>query len=167
LYREYQGFEWEKKIDHTTLRSKDRFIKIARRIEDFKSENIRSDVGYAFDILSSVGVGKVGLQRTAWSIVYDIENLQIYFKTFENRKIRVVKLEDFDFDCSTPSKVLDVSMDLEGDVSGNFVEYTMSMNRSLIETVFKIYKEAGFISNISDMQIYFLANYPDTLTCNK
>jgi penicillin V acylase-like amidase (Ntn superfamily) len=149
------------------LRSKDRFIKIARRIEDFASENIRSDVGYAFDILSSVSVGKVGQQCTAWSIVYDIENLQIYFKTFENRKIRVVKLSDFDFACSMPSKVLDVTKDLEGNVSGDFVEYTMSMNKSLIETVFKIYKEAGFISNISEMQIYFLANYPETLECIK
>lgn len=167
LLSEYQDFEWEKKIDHTTLRSKDRFIKIARRIEDFTSENIRSAVGYAFDILSSVGVGKVGQQQTAWSIVYDIENLQIYFKTFENRKIRVVKLRDFDFACSSPSKVLDVSKDFEGDVSGDFVEYTNSINKSLIETVFKIYKEAGFISNISEMQIYFLANYPDTLECKK
>jgi choloylglycine hydrolase len=167
LLREYREFEWEKKIDHTTLRSKDRFIKIARRIEDFASENIRSDVGYAFDILSSVSVGKVGQQCTAWSIVYDIENLQIYFKTFENRKIRVVKLSDFDFACSMPSKVLDVTKDLEGNVSGDFVEYTMSMNKSLIETVFKIYKEAGFISNISEMQIYFLANYPETLECIK
>jgi len=167
LYREYQGFEWEKKVDYTTLKSKDRFIKLARRIEDFKSENIQSPVEYAFDMLSSVGVGRIDLHRTAWSIVYDIENLQIYFKTFENRKIRVVEFEDFDFDCSSPSKILDLAIGLEGNVSGEFVEYTKLVNKNLIESVFNIYKEAGFINNISDMQIYFLANYPDTLECNK
>ncbi|MDH5467335.1 MAG: linear amide C-N hydrolase [Candidatus Aminicenantes bacterium] len=167
LFKAYQDFDWEKKVDHTTLRSRDRFVKIARRIEDLKSEDIRPSVEYAFDILSSVGVGKVGQHRTAWSIVYDIKNLQIHFKTFENRKVRVVRLSDFDFSCGTPSRVLDITQDLEGAVSGNFVEYTSAINRNLIETVFGIYKEVGFIQDVSEFEIFYLANYPDMLKCDK
>ena len=167
LLQAYKDFDWEKKTDHTTMRSRDRFIKIARRIEDFQSENIQPAVDYAFDILTSIGAGKVGQHCTAWSVVYDIKNLQIYFKTFENRNIRVVKLSDFDFSCDTPSSVLDLNQDLEGDVSGDFFEYTSMINRILIETVFGIYKEVGFLPEISEFQITFLANYPETLKCNK
>jgi len=161
----YQDFTYEEKVAHTSLESKDRFVKIARRLEDFRSREIKPAIDYAFDILSSVSVGKVLGQCTAWSIVYDIKNFQIHFKTFENRNIRIIKFSDFDFDCSTPLKVLDISQDLKGDVAGNYMEYTRVMNRILIHTVLKIYKEVGFMKDIPEGAVYFLANYPETLQC--
>jgi len=161
----YQDFTYEEKVTHTSLESKDRFVKIARRLEDFKSGDIQPAVEYAFDILSSVGTGKVMGACTAWSVVYDIKNLQIYFKTFENRNIRIIKFSDFDFDCSVPSKILDMSQDLKGDVDDDFVEYSREKNRILIRTVLKIYKDTGFMPNITGGSVYFLVNYPETLQC--
>lgn len=38
--------------------------------------------------------------KTFWSIVYDIDNLKIYFKSFDNSNIKTVKLSDFDFTSS-------------------------------------------------------------------
>lgn len=161
----YREFEWKDKVAHTSLESKDRFVKIAKRLEEFETGNIKPAVEYAFDILSSVSAGKVRGACTAWSIIYDLNNLQINFKTFENRNIRIVKFSDFDFACSAPSKVLDITKDIKGDVYEHFFQYTKTINRILIQTVFNIYKKAGFIKDIPAYAVAFLANYPETLKC--
>lgn len=163
FYSAYQEFDFEEQVAHTTMAHTDRFVKIAKRLEDFRSININPAREYAFDTLTSVSVGKIKGQCTAWSIVYDVKNGQIYFKTFENRNVRVVKLADFNYSLSTPSKVLDVTAALKGDVSDHFMVYSTSINRALISKTFSIYKEAGFMKEVSPTYIAVLSNYPSTL----
>jgi penicillin V acylase-like amidase (Ntn superfamily) len=163
LLRAYPQLDWDKKADHTTYRSKDRFLKIARRLEDFRTEHPGPAKDYAFDILSSLSVERVRGQCTAWSIVYDLANMDVSFKTFENRRVRSVRMRNFDFSSETPSLALDLARDLAGDVSGFFAECTTAVNRRLVEKIFKTYAGVGFVRNISPLQIQFLAAYPDTL----
>lgn len=164
LLQAYQNFTAEEIIQHSSLSSTDRFIKIVRRIEDFRSGDIGPAVEYAFDILSSVGVGNFKGHRTAWSIVYDIPNMRIYFRSFENRNIRFVDVRAFDFSNETPSRIMDIAGDQKGDVSGSFIDYSADMNRAMILTVLSIYKEAGFLTGLPEYAGHYLASYPETFT---
>ncbi|UCF06235.1 MAG: linear amide C-N hydrolase [bacterium] len=153
--------EWMK---HSSLSSTDRFIKIARRLGDFESEHIGPAIEYAFDILSSVSVGRFKMHRTAWSIVYDIANMKIYFKSFENRNVSFIDVHAFDFSNETPSQVLNIAGDLKGDVAGNFIDYSRAMNKAMIVAVFDIYREADFLTNLPASAVHYLARYPETFT---
>ncbi len=160
----YEDLAGEEKIAHSTLSSNDRFIKIARRLGDVRSEGIEPAVEYAFDILTSVGIGRFLGQCTAWSIVYDLMELKIYFKTFENRNVRIVEMNALDFSNDHPPKAFDITNRLKRDVSSNFITCTAEMNRELIYAVLKIYKESGFLRNLPESAGYFLAIYPERYT---
>ena len=99
-------------------RSVGRFIRAANMMEDYNSQT-QEPVDYAFTILSSVS----NPSDTQWSIVYDIANRCIYFRTKINRKIRYFDIKEFNFSSSTSSKMIDVNDNFSGDVSGNFVNY--------------------------------------------
>lgn len=75
-------------------------------------------VEYAFKILSSVA----NPSDTQWSIVYDIGNFCIYFRTKENRKIRHFVLKSFDFSSAAPLKSLDINANFSGDITGKFID---------------------------------------------
>jgi len=167
FYMAFDSLDAGEQFARTSYDSKDRFVKIARRIRDFESENIRPAVQFAYDILASVGTGKHGRHCTAWSIVYDVGNLRLSFKTFENRNIRVIDLDDFNFACSAPAMALNMSTHLKGDVSAEFVKYKPEMNGELVTSVMAIYQEAGFMSDIPDVAIQLLINYPETVTCEQ
>ena len=157
----YEQFEFEQQIAHTTYSSLDRFVRIAKRIEEFQSEKIKPAVEYAFDMLGSVSVGKVKGQYTGWSIVYDIPNMMVYFKTYENRSIRIVDLNEFDFTNSTLSKALHITDDLQGNVTDYFVEYSTEINRQMVMSVLDIFVKAGFIGKVSGIEMELLVNFPN------
>jgi choloylglycine hydrolase len=157
----YRDFEFEKQIAHSTYRSLDRFVRITKRVEEFQSENIKPAIEYAFDILESVSVGKVKGQYTGWSIVYDIQNMILYFKTYENRSIRIVNINKFDFSNPTSSKVLNIADNLHGNVTDYFTTYSTEINRKSVMSVLDVFVKAGFIGEVSDTEIELLVNFPD------
>lgn len=163
-FEAYARYNTDERVRHSSLSSTDRFIKIARRIEDFASGDIGPAVEYAFDMLSSVGVGRFKSHRTAWSIVYDIVDMKIYFKSFENRNVRMIDVRTFDFSADTPSKMLDVTGDKKGDVSGNFIDYSAAANKEMVLTILGIYKQEGFLTDLPESAGYYLAGYPETFT---
>lgn len=99
-------------------RSIGRFIRAADMMEKHDSQT-EAPVDYAFKILSRVA----NPSDTRWSIVYDIGNLCIYFRTKENRKVRYFFLKSFVFSCATPVKMLHVNADISGDVTDRFIDY--------------------------------------------
>ena len=109
-----------------------RFIRAANMMEKYDSQS-EVPVDYAFKILSNVA----NPSDTQWSIVYDIGNLCIYFRTKGNRKVRYFFLKLFDFSCAAPVKMLDVNVDFSGDVTGRFIDYNYQINRNMIEDKFK------------------------------
>ena len=124
----------------------------------FDENGGESSVDYAFDILEHVAQGEF----TKWSIVYDIRDAAIHFRTFANGKRRSVALADCDFDCDTPVRVLDINSALSGDVAGDFVPYTYELNRSLIE---KAFDGTSFLRTVSSRAREDLAGYPKSLEC--
>ena len=117
-------------------------------------------VEYAFNILKEV---EQDSSKTQWSIVYDIAALKIHFRTYGNQKIRYFDLNSFDFACSTPVKVMDVGVDLSGDIGDKFIEYSYLANRNHIR---KFYLESYF-SAIPDHILDRFSGYPETTFCNE
>lgn len=133
----------------------DRFVRAADMVRNYDLETSGSAVEYAFDVLANVAQRST-TTPTQWSIVYDIQNLRIYFRTLENEQIRYLNFSSFEFSCITPVKVLDANADLSGDVSSNFIDYTYEINRDQIEKG---------SPDISDEGLDFLAEYPETTVC--
>lgn len=58
---------------------------------------------------------------TKWSIVYDISNKKIYFKTADNKNIKSFSFAQFDLSCKQPSKMFNMTQEAKGDISKSFI----------------------------------------------
>lgn len=93
--------------------SVDRFSNACAMIQQYKrAKTSKPLVDYSFDILSRVAQGNF----TKWSIVYDLSNKKIYFKTTEHQQVKTVTLNQFRFECSAPPKWYDLNQDDKGEV---------------------------------------------------
>ena len=139
-----------------------RFIKAAEMLKTYKPKVSPSAVDYSFDILSSIRPNGMDYMLgepiyTQWSIVYDIKNLKVYFRTRGNEQIRYFALSSFDFSCKTPIKILDIQADLSGDVSKKFIDYTQQINRKLLGNT--------PLLNLPEDVLDKLSKYPETTIC--
>lgn len=71
--------------------------------------------------------------KSYWSIVYDINNLELYFKSFDNQNIKKISLSDFDFDKNSK---IEFSMINTNQV--NFQPYTSEDNQKLLIDTIKM-----------------------------
>jgi choloylglycine hydrolase len=159
-----KSFGGQGKISFTRS-SLDRFTTAAKKIKDYRSQRQPSTpiVEYAYDILSLISQGKI----TVWSIVYDVTDSRIYFKTIRDKEIKTIHFRDVDFTCGPPVKVLDMNRDLKGNVTGQFVDYSTGMNRKMVFSVFNNYKAKNFMEDISDSELEELSGFPETLKCKQ
>ncbi len=98
--------------------SLDRFVKVCGMVKKFNETNIDMPVtDFSFSILDKVAQGSY----TKWSIVYDISNKKIYFKTTANKDIKNFPFSAFDFACNKPAKMFNMNQDAAGDISGRFI----------------------------------------------
>ncbi len=96
-----------------------------------KTENI---IDYGFNILNAVGSST----RSQWSIIFDITNKSINFRTINNDATRVIPLTDFNFNCSKEILVLNVhEAKPTGKLKEQFIEltsdYYFEYKRTLID----------------------------------
>ena len=127
-------------------------------VKNYDPKATKAPIDYAFDILRSVGHDLY----TQWSIVYDVKNLSVYFRTPENQNVRHFSLKSFGFSCATPARVLDINTELSGDVTNKFIDYTYQINRNLIGEVFK--KTPG-LSALMEHDLDMRAEYPASTSC--
>jgi choloylglycine hydrolase len=98
--------------------SLDRFVQACNMVKKFIETDVDTPVtDYAFSVLDKVSQGSY----TKWSIVYDISNRKIYFKTSSNKDIRSFLFSAFDFACSKPSKMFNMNQPGKGDISSSFI----------------------------------------------
>ena len=141
-----------------SLNSLDRFATACSMVQAFERSPQESVIDYGFSILQEVK----NTEYTQWSIIYDIKNRVIYFKTLSNEKIRNVALSSIDFDCDTPVQVVGLDENLEGNINSYFILYTRKYNRDLIRTS---YNAVEFLKNIPDEYIDEIAEYPESMKC--
>jgi penicillin V acylase-like amidase (Ntn superfamily) len=159
----FKGLGGKKSIidnDH----SLDRFVRAAYMLKNYEPRTSQSPIDYAFKILESVAMKYTREALNQWGIVYDLGNLRIYFRTRNNRKLRLINLKALPFSCSTPTKVLDIEKKLSGDVTHKFVDYTYQINRRMFETATK---KVPYEWNVSEEWLNRIARYPERFRCEE
>jgi choloylglycine hydrolase len=135
-----------------------RFIWAGEGARSWNPKKNISPVDYAFKVLE-----KVTVTRTMFSIVYDVKNRLIYFRTKSNPGIRFFSFAKFDFSCKTPAKILDMAGSREGDVTAFFKDYTFDANYDLIQ---KSFSGTSFLMGVPEEVRRARAKYPQTLPCS-
>ncbi|MEO6541563.1 MAG: linear amide C-N hydrolase [Ferruginibacter sp.] len=98
--------------------SLDRFVKACSMVKKFTETNMDVPVtDFAFSILDKVSQGNF----TKWSIVYDISNKKVYFKTAANKEIRHFQFSAFDFACNKPARMVNMNQEGRDDISSRFI----------------------------------------------
>jgi len=157
--KKHEGFGGESPIPEGTG-SLERFTRAAKLVGEYEPGTAQSAIDYAFGILNDVAQG----EWTKWSIVYDVENFRIYFRTFANRQIRHIDLDSLDFSCATEVKILDMNADLTGSVTQMFTDYTYEINSALIRHVFG---EVEFLKEVPDEVLNIISRYPESTQCTE
>jgi len=154
--RKYQGYGGIQAIPKNSTGPKcGNFIIASDFVKKYnKQKNI---IDYSFNILSHSSEPK----RTQWSVLFDIKNSRIYFKSLNNNNIKTVSLFDFNYSCNTTIKLIDIS----AKSSADFVNYTNQLNSDYIN---KAYNDPGIpwikeaiTQEINDNKI----KYIETIKC--
>ncbi len=104
-----------------------RFSTASKLVEQYSSEKNLSVVDYSFSILDKVALDG------SWSIVYDIKNMKIHFKTTSNRKLRSIDVLSFDFDCKRSSLLYDLRSKDVSLINDKFNPFTFDLNKLKME----------------------------------
>lgn len=158
LYTDSLSYWKAKKVPAVDpLLSVKRFIHAADSANSFDSKTIKTPVDHAFSVLKQVTQG----DKTKWSIVYDINNLKIFFQTSSNPKVRSIDLKTADFSCKTSVKMIDIDAG-SSNINNSFQDYTLQANRKLIGDAFR---KTDFLKNIPAQVVDSIAAYPDSAKC--
>jgi len=111
-----------------------RFATACNMIQQYKSETSgTSPVDESFEILGKVAQGSY----TKWSIVYDISNKQVWFRTEKYKQLRSISFSSFDFSCTVSSKLINMNGREEGDISKLFTDFSDAKNKLIFEQTLK------------------------------
>jgi len=139
--------------------SLDRFVKACSMVKRFNESDINMPVtDFAFSILDKVSQGNF----TKWSIVYDISNKKIHFRTDTNKEIKTIQFSVFDFACRKPSKMFNMNQEGGGDVSKRFILPDKKIKK---EIMIQVVAESSNRVNISKKQQEDMLNFEDGVSC--
>ncbi len=106
-----------------------RFAKACSMVTEFHQDNSKQSlIDFSFEILKSVAQPN----WTRWSIVYDVSNKVVYFKTARFASVKSIAFTEFDFICNSPAIAFDMNQSLQGKVSKEFKPFTKEINQQLI-----------------------------------
>jgi len=154
---QHKGFGGTRRIPASTG-SDERFVRIAHMIKEYTPRKNSDAVSYGFDILSVVAMGSY----TKWSIVYDIANRCVYFRTNARKKTKKIELKKLNFSCEIPVKILDMNTGLSGDITKKLVDYTSKKNKKLIRNTFS---KTYFLENVPDELLQRVMLLPESFIC--
>jgi choloylglycine hydrolase len=98
---------------------------------------------------------------TRWSIVYELHEGRVHFKTSGNRETRTLGLADLDLDCTADPLILDLMAEGSGDVASELTPYSAEANLATIRAGLG----ADRVAVPTEETISMVAGYPDGLLC--
>lgn len=141
--------------------SLDRFVKACSMVKKFNEINMDVPVtDFAFSVLDKVAQSSY----TKWSIVYDITNKKIHFKTWANKTVKTVSFASFDFACSKPYKMFNMNQAGNGDVSSRFIAADKKIKKQIIA---QAVTESSSRVSISKKEEEELLSYEDGVSCKQ
>lgn len=136
-----------------------RFATACSMVQQYNQNTIdKPVVDYAFDILDKVAQADF----TKWSIVYDIRNRKIYFRTADYRDIKSLAFASFDFDCNAQAKVINMNQQLKGAIDQQFVLFNNDINRQVMELAIE---ESKSQVHIDDVEKETNLSYVNGISC--
>lgn len=113
---------------------KGRFNTACNMVQQYQTAGSRLPlVDYSFNILQQVAQG----DYTKWSIVYDISNKAIFFKTLNNTAVKRIAMDQFKFEPSATALSFNMNQPMSGDVSKKFVAFAHDENKRMLQQAFK------------------------------
>lgn len=158
--RKYADFGGDNPLPGKDESSQGRFAMAASLVQKYNRDG--NAVDYSFKILDRVWQTEKKEWNTQWSIVYDINNLNIHYRTSKNKEIRSVAFKDFDFGCASKSRIIDIDKNMS--CASDFSDYSTPLHRELIDRVFN---GVPAFKNISPERRDAIARYPQTTTCGE
>jgi penicillin V acylase-like amidase (Ntn superfamily) len=141
--------------------SLDRFVKACSMIKKFnETDSIMPVSDFAFSILDKVAQGSF----TKWSIVYDITNKKIQFKTEAAKTIKTVAFASFDLACNKPYKMFNMNQEATGDVSSRFI---VADKKIKAQVMAQVVAESSSRIVISKKEEEELLSYEEGISCKQ
>lgn len=109
--------------------SAERVAAVTDRANNFDPGGDTPAVTYALDSL-----GMVAAPHTRWSIVFDMANREIWFRTDQSPTVKNLALSAFDFSCEGGLLFLDVNTSREGNVEEAFTSFDRQTNLQVFTT---------------------------------
>lgn len=142
-----------------TNNSLQRFSTACKMIEEYKAnQQGKTLIDQSFAILNKASQG----DYTKWSIVYDITEKKIYFKTEKFEQLKIVDFSSFNFSCATASKIMDMNKAEHGDMSRYFTGYSNHANELIFE---KTVKQSSSRIELKQEEKQAVLTYPDAIRC--
>jgi choloylglycine hydrolase len=134
-----------------------RFATACNMVQQYQKAEIKKPlVNYSFDILNKVSQGNF----TQWSIIYDITNKKVYFKTQGYQQLKSFSFKDFDFSCTSNALAFNMNQNIKGEVNKQFITYSNDTNKRLVKQAFAQSKAKITIdNNIQDAMIDLAASF--------
>jgi penicillin V acylase-like amidase (Ntn superfamily) len=138
-----------------------RFAKACSMINRFYEKDIKTSlVDYSFGILEQVAQ----TNYTKWSIVYDISNKRIFFKTNNFLQIKSFEFSAFDLSCSASPMSFNMNQNFQGNINEYFENFSNALNRKFLE---KAIHESLVQVTISASRKEAMIKYADLVHCQK
>lgn len=158
------------KVDPASRTNYDRYCQIKSSLSQYNVESAEK----AFEILGRSAEDRDNY-KTFWSIVYDLTNMEVHYKSYENTTIKKFRIQDFNFSPETPIQSCAMNSS-----TFNLENYTFEMNENLLSTSMKMMDitldlplaanhqmnpgesriDSIFKSNYSDVSVVFLTKKP-------
>lgn len=157
----FNGYGGNKEIDLNEYpdSSDYRIMYAAYMLENFKQNSTKSAVDYAFDILKQLDLG-----NNKWSVLYDVINMKMYYRTYKDTDVKYLDFYSFDFSCNEPVLMLDINKDLNGNVVDSFIPYVWQANRNHTEELFMGIEGLREMETLPEIIDRF-SKYPETVIC--
>lgn len=130
-------------LDRYKRKAKCRFKTTVDMLKAYNAEKYNA-IDYSFRILDEVALSG------EWSVVYDINNMQIHFKTSKNRNVSRFDFSAFGFDCETSSMIYDLQSNNRGLINKYFIPFNPSVNNLKMRDAMQK-NEINFPQNIAGM----------------
>ncbi len=103
-----------------------RFTTVAKSLNTYKSSQ-GNPIDYSFKILNDVALDG------SWSIIYDIKNMTIHFKSASHKTVKIIDVNSFDFSCSQDVKTLPINTTYSDKVNAHFSVYSHEINTKIMK----------------------------------
>lgn len=117
LLKYYKGYGGKYEIDYNSPEVP-RFAKTAKLISEFDPS--MNPIDYGFNMLKTIQVSDV----PEWSILFDVKNMNVYFRTRLNPEIKSFSMNSVYFSNTSPTQILNLDIKKSGDVLNQFHQYT-------------------------------------------